>query len=57
MRVGLGNGDVHHLPHQARKVKDAMDDAERRAIADAEASELAGEGAASTETSEGAAAE
>jgi DNA-directed RNA polymerase subunit beta' len=28
--------------HQARKVKDAMDDAERRAIADAEAAELAG---------------
>jgi len=27
--------------HQARKVKDAMDEAERRAIADAEASELA----------------
>jgi DNA-directed RNA polymerase subunit beta' len=29
--------------HQARKVKDAMDDAERRAIADAEAADLAGE--------------
>ncbi len=28
--------------HQARKAKDAMDDAERRAIADAEADELAG---------------
>ena len=28
--------------HQARKVKDAMDDAERRAIAEAEAEELAG---------------
>ncbi|GGH57717.1 DNA-directed RNA polymerase subunit beta' [Comamonas phosphati] len=28
--------------HQARKAKDAMDDAERRAIADAEAAELAG---------------
>jgi DNA-directed RNA polymerase subunit beta' len=27
--------------HQARKVKDAMDEAERRAIADAEAAELA----------------
>ncbi|RYE41444.1 MAG: hypothetical protein EOP24_36770, partial [Hyphomicrobiales bacterium] len=26
--------------HQARKAKDAMDDAERRAIADAEAAEL-----------------
>ena len=29
--------------HQARKVKDQMDEAERRAIADAEAAELAGE--------------
>ena len=29
--------------HQARKAKDAMDDAERRAIADAEAAELAGD--------------
>ena len=28
--------------HQARKAKDAMDDAERRAIADAEAAEMAG---------------
>ncbi|MDE2414140.1 MAG: DNA-directed RNA polymerase subunit beta' [Comamonadaceae bacterium] len=37
--------------HQARKVKDAMDEAERRAIADAEAAELASAG------SEGAAAE
>ena len=27
--------------HQARKAKDAMDEAERRAIADAEAAELA----------------
>ena len=32
--------------HQARKVKDAMDDAERRAIADAEAAELSGESSA-----------
>jgi len=31
--------------HQARKAKDAMDEAERRAIADAEAAELAGVGA------------
>ena len=52
--IPAGTGMAYH---QARKVKDAMDDAERRAIADAEASELAGEGAASTETSEGAAAE
>ncbi len=45
--------------HQARKVKDQMDEAERRAIAEAEAIELAGmdsEGAAS-ESSEGSAAE
>jgi DNA-directed RNA polymerase subunit beta' len=28
--------------HQARKIKDAMDDAERRAIAEAEAEEMAG---------------
>jgi DNA-directed RNA polymerase subunit beta' len=52
--IPAGTGMAYH---QARKVKDAMDDAERRAIADAEASELAGEGAASSETSEGAAAE
>jgi DNA-directed RNA polymerase subunit beta' len=31
--------------HKARKVKDAMDDAERRAIAEAEAAELAGDSA------------
>ena len=29
--------------HEARKVRESMDDAERRAIADAEAAELAGE--------------
>ncbi|MEY2617217.1 MAG: putative DNA-directed polymerase, beta subunit, partial [Pseudomonadota bacterium] len=53
--IPAGTGMAYH---QARKVKDAMDEAERRAIADAEASELAGaEGAASSETSEGAAAE
>lgn len=39
--------------HQARKVKDAMDEAERRAIADAEAAELA----ASSSTPEAATAE
>ncbi|MDO5289127.1 MAG: DNA-directed RNA polymerase subunit beta', partial [Pseudomonadota bacterium] len=46
--------------HQARKAKDAMDEAERRAIAEAEAAELAGTaGDADTEASadEGAAAE
>jgi DNA-directed RNA polymerase subunit beta' len=43
--------------HQARKAKDLMDDAERRAIADAEAAELAeaGESAESTVSSEGTA--
>jgi len=44
--------------HQARKVKDQMDEAERRAIADAEAAELSAAGeaaaAAAPEASEGA---
>ncbi|MEY2801131.1 MAG: putative DNA-directed polymerase, beta subunit [Pseudomonadota bacterium] len=52
--IPAGTGMAYH---QARKVKDAMDEAERRAIAEAEASELAGEGAAAPEASEGAAAE
>jgi DNA-directed RNA polymerase subunit beta' len=38
-RIPAGTGLAYH---QARKAKDAMDDAERRAIADAEAAELAG---------------
>jgi DNA-directed RNA polymerase subunit beta' len=38
--IPAGTGMAYH---KARKVKDAMDDAERRAIADAEAAELAGE--------------
>jgi DNA-directed RNA polymerase subunit beta' len=42
--------------HQARKVKDAMDDAERRAIADAEAAEMAGDTAEDTVTDAGEAA-
>ena len=42
--------------HQARKVKDAMDDAERRAIADAEAADLAGAPAEDTVTDAGEAA-
>jgi DNA-directed RNA polymerase subunit beta' len=42
--------------HQARKVKDAMDDAERRAIADAEAAEMAGDTAEVTVTDAGEAA-
>jgi DNA-directed RNA polymerase subunit beta' len=48
--------------HQARKAKDLMDEAERRAIADSEAAELAGSGsddatATTVDASEGAAAE
>jgi DNA-directed RNA polymerase subunit beta' len=39
--------------HQARKVKDAMDDAERKAIADAEAADLAGDTAEDTVTDAG----
>jgi DNA-directed RNA polymerase subunit beta' len=42
--------------HKARAVKDAMDDAERRAIADAEAAELAGENAEDAVTDSGEAA-
>jgi len=42
--------------HQARKVKDAMDDAERRAIADAEAADLAGPATEDTVTDAGEAA-
>nr|MBP7414336.1 DNA-directed RNA polymerase subunit beta' [Giesbergeria sp.] len=37
--IPAGTGMAYH---QARKVKDAMDDAERRAIAEAEAAEMAG---------------
>jgi DNA-directed RNA polymerase subunit beta' len=39
--IPAGTGMAYH---QARKAKDLMDDAERRAIADAEAAELAGQG-------------
>ena len=42
--------------HKARAVKDAMDDAERRAIADAEAADLAGEATEDTVTDAGEAA-
>ena len=54
--IPAGTGMAYH---QARKVKDQMDEAERRAIADAEAAELAGagEGAAVPETSEDTPAE
>jgi DNA-directed RNA polymerase subunit beta' len=37
--IPAGTGMAYH---QARKVKDEMDDAERRAIADAEAQEMGG---------------
>jgi DNA-directed RNA polymerase subunit beta' len=46
--IPAGTGLAYHL---ARKAKDEMDDAERRAIADAEAAELAG----ATEAADGAA--
>ncbi|RSZ29665.1 MULTISPECIES: DNA-directed RNA polymerase subunit beta' [unclassified Variovorax] len=57
--IPAGTGMAYH---QARKVKDAMDEAERRAIAESEAAELAGSGeadaaASTTEASEGAATE
>jgi DNA-directed RNA polymerase subunit beta' len=60
--IPAGTGMAYH---QARKVKDAMDEAERRAIAEAEAAELSGasastdEAAATTtvDASEGAATE
>ncbi|MBW7833874.1 MAG: DNA-directed RNA polymerase subunit beta' [Simplicispira suum] len=47
--IPAGTGMAYH---QARKIKDAMDDAERRAIAEAEAEEMAG--IAETETVESA---
>ncbi len=43
--------------HDARKARESMDEAERRAIADAEAAELAGENAADHLTNQGASAE
>ena len=54
--IPAGTGMAYH---QARKAKDQMDEAERRAIADSEAAELAQatEAAAVPETSEGAASE
>ena len=55
-RIPAGTGMAYH---QARKAKDMMDEAERRAIAESEAAELAsiGEGATAPEASEGASAE
>jgi DNA-directed RNA polymerase subunit beta' len=41
--IPAGSGLAYH---QARKAKDEMDEAERRAIADAEAAELSGEASA-----------
>ncbi|AOG25138.1 DNA-directed RNA polymerase subunit beta' [Acidovorax sp. RAC01] len=46
--IPAGTGMAYH---QARKAKDAMDDAERRAIAEAEAAEMEAQGAASDEES------
>ncbi|MES2999311.1 MAG: hypothetical protein V4787_01350, partial [Pseudomonadota bacterium] len=50
--IPAGTGMAYHI---ARKAKDQMDEAERRAIADSEAAELAAvtEGASAAETSEG----
>ena len=44
--IPAGTGMAYH---QARKVKDAMDEAERRAIAESEAAELAGAGSTAEE--------
>jgi DNA-directed RNA polymerase subunit beta' len=54
--IPAGTGMAYH---QARKAKDQMDEAERRAIAESEAAELAAvtEGAAAPEANEGAATE
>jgi len=54
--IPAGTGMAYH---QARKAKDAMDEAERRAIAEQEAAELAGvtEGAAAPEATENASGE
>jgi DNA-directed RNA polymerase subunit beta' len=51
--IPAGTGMAYH---EARAVRENMDDAERRAISEAEAAELAGD-AEVTETSEGTAAE
>ncbi len=52
--IPAGTGMAYH---QARKAKDLMDEAERRAIADAEAAELAGATPEQDSSSEAAAAE
>ncbi|MDO8699838.1 MAG: DNA-directed RNA polymerase subunit beta' [Rhodoferax sp.] len=51
--IPAGTGMAYH---EARKIRENMDDAERRAISEAEAAELAGE-AEATEANEGAATE
>ncbi|WP_114970690.1 DNA-directed RNA polymerase subunit beta' [Rhodoferax ferrireducens] len=51
--IPAGTGMAYH---EARKIRENMDDAERRAISDAEAAELAGE-VEGTEANEGAASE
>ena len=48
--IPAGTGMAYH---QARKAKDAMDEAERRAIADAEAAELSAMGSTTDEPAEG----
>ena len=53
--IPAGTGMAYH---EARKVREQMDDSERRAIADAEAAELAGEaGGSDVESEEGTSAE
>ena len=52
--IPAGTGMAYH---EARKVRESMDDAERRAIAEAEALELAGGVDAEAQASEGAASE
>ena len=53
--IPAGTGMAYH---EARKVREQMDDSERRAIADAEAAELAGEtGSSEVESEEGTSAE
>jgi DNA-directed RNA polymerase subunit beta' len=51
--IPAGTGMAYH---EARKIRENMDDAERRAISEAEAAELAGEVEA-TEANEGSATE
>ncbi|RYF60063.1 MAG: hypothetical protein EOO29_48425, partial [Comamonadaceae bacterium] len=50
--IPAGTGMAYH---QARKAKDAMDDAERRAIADSEAAELSASSGEETAEIDGAA--